>query len=608
MIGTIHFKVPVTNSTSLQVSKNIDSCDKLLYYLYLSSIALPDEGDINFHYFSFREKKEYKLNDNFKIIMYESEFLFVYDIDRNNFELELPGGIYILKCHTTQDEDIIINGNDLIYTDKTIDTYYKLENGVTFKCSQNHMLININEIRPNSIDLHFYSQSTDNLNLKLIAHIDKKYFVNWYETNILNDIIYYNTMYPVECNMDDIAISIDAKNCFAVSENANIIDVHLSRYYNPQIIYDNNVKLLPDKTLLDVFYNYLEDKIYLHFFEKPIIRSDFFDYVYNINDLQCVNFLNVIGKVDDLSPIYFLRRIPGLKYLKYFIAYTGECNPTENLLYLNYLNRFNHYFINFDIMTIQDDFVCTRFRKKDCINTIVPIVSNVYLPIISITINYNDARYSNSYLFFELEFDVFHYIFSILSAEVTNFSLWDNNIEQSAKFLINSMSYSESPIYKLYDQINLFPKKIHKYFQNFVYFKTCRLDEFIIDLPEWTSSLVLLKKSADNYNISINDIEYNNETEQCISHDKFPTLLYTSYMLSDNKRDIYRPSFEEFQDLKNSLINNINPADLSINLNSNLKFKSDKLIFIDNLQDETLTIRNPSQNDWILFLLGNKDV
>lgn len=631
-----NFIIPTYDSDDyLLITKKIDNIDQLFYYLYLSCISLPDEGNVYPYYFSFRENKKYLINNDeeYFIMNVEGEFVINTKFIGNNFEVTIPGGVYKLIVYSPDVTSVIVNGNDLFENDNVITTLDELVFGRSLLNPKSKIFININDLIPHQETIHF--KTKEDTTFYFYIHLDKQNFVKWYRTKKYlpeqNRIQIFNYGDYIEYPITPTISNAEIKKYAILDNNVkDIKNIIYMRYYNKFNITNHNQLLNYRSTLLDFLYNPYGDFIYAYYFENPImfditINPDNFKVLYNINpvtkELHCRLF---ISSIKNLTQLYFLRKIPGLKELNFrILTFANKLEPGFSLESQKNLNNYLNITrdINFDILVSEDDFVCTRFRGLDSIRVPLPKCSNTYCPVIQILINYKDRNYENTYLVCDLTIDYKLLLDTILTSN-DDLSLWNTlSIEQKSKFLIDTFLISNQPNYISYSRRCLLPLNHYYHFNNKIvaYLETFEEEDFEIDIPYDVEEIIFFKEDDSDYKVDLtfksnftsHSYQVTNSSPIKESISNLGKIIYTKYIINRFDHNY------EFDLLKNQRLdsyfqeyytNNQIPSVYKINKidNNTFEYTDSNFFRIKNpLYNElysTLYIKNHNKNNFKIFI------
>ncbi|MEM4385647.1 MAG: hypothetical protein QXD03_03775 [Candidatus Anstonellales archaeon] len=598
----VEFIVP-TSEGLYKAVKNITNEDQFYYYLYLSSIKLPDSGICDIYYFTFREKKKYDFNENDYMICNEFEYVFHYKFTGRIIEFSIiPGTISLMLYSESEFSYAIINDNDTNIVNSTIDNILYLNSGCKF--SGSNLIMNISTIVDDNYQVIIEFDKEVSLNLDY--RVDKAYFVNFYERNLsyYNDVEIYNYGNYVKRIVDSSKVNIAFKKFASLDSDYDIVDSKLSRYYNSVNIDPSSI-LFKDKKLSYFTQNPYNYERFKHLFLNinPYHRVDryIYDYDYYNNILK---FVFVISKISNLKTIYLFRKIPGLRSIKFYIKYIGRewKGDFDSLKSMSNPN-FNMYNLNMDIMVVEEDFIYQRFIKEDHIYFPVPESSNTVVPILLFCINYKDVRYLESYLFCELEID-----YDILIRTIDCFGdidLWEEGYSQKCIFLTDRMLITDSPIY--YSNLDIIDISKFGDYVN-VYLDVFKIGGNTI----YDDDKLYVIYSNGNY--LINGIEPEYFTSYFQSY-FIEYIKFAIYMVSDNRLDLYKPSIDDLPILR-SIINdrlsneifNVYESDtFGYHFLKNRKIVTIPANWINDKIDE-VTITNPSMSNINIFLLDKNEL
>lgn len=593
----VEFTVPSSDGVYKAV-KTITSEDQFYYYLYLSSIKMPDEGIPDIYYFTFREKRKYEFNENDYMVCNEFEYVFFYKFVGDVIEFSIiPGTISIMLYSESEFSSVVINGNDSNHIKTTIDNIAYLDSGCKF--SGSNLIMNIRSIVQDhyQVIMHFDREVT----LDLFVRLDKAHFVNLYERWAFynnQNVEIYNYGGYIERKIDDNKKNIVFRKFASLDAEYEIVDLKPSRHYNsinsdPSSILFRNAKL---SYFTQNPYNFERFK-HLFIGVNPYYRVDNYIYDYNhINDT--IKFVFVISKISNLRTVYLFRKIPGLRSIKFYVKYlgrewTGDFDSIKTLSHPN----FNMYNLNMDIMVVEEDFIYQRFIREDHIYFPVPESSNTVIPILLFCINYKDVKYFESYLFCELEID-----YDVLMRTIDCFGdvkLWEDSYTQKCIFLTDSMIVTDSPVY--YNKTGIVDiSKFGDYINT--YLTIFKIDSYISD----NDKLYVIYSNGE-YLINYVKPEYFTSYFQ----DYFIEYIkFAIYMLSNNRLDLYKPSIDDFPILRSVINENLSNDILGIynsDIDGYLTYNNPKLVSIPagwiNNKIEEVIISNPYRNNIHIFLL-----
>lgn len=611
-INDIDFMVPSTDGNFI-LTKQIPSWDHFYFYLYLSSIILPDDGNPDPHFYIFRENKEYKLNDNITMTAFEKEYLFECHFVTKTLSIDIPIGTYQLKVYTPERYESAIISGDMFSKKLTdpIKTSTELLTGGRFDSQGPYLLVNINEVFNETEELLILFDR--DISVDVWIKVDKEWFVNLYEKTKNLDRRHIECYNYGSYNKIDVSDSHEfafiKKN--AIFENdCEILYPNLMRYNNPVMITDRKYLIGDGLKLSDIALHPYLTEIGKYYLDSPSPPPSYYDKIYKL-DKNILKRVFYISRIDKMEPVYFFRKIPGLKRISFKVYIAPEFDGSvKSLRYLD-SDPIDIERLNFDIMAIEDDYVYPRFIRKQSIDFDVPPSSNTVMPMLSFSKNYKDMPVKEMSLFMELIIDYDVLIKTILS--FGDVSLWDDIISQSIKFLFNGMTYSNSPYYFSTSSV----LSITDLFKKDIAIGKRRVGIINTSLPYFgiiSSELPYINMMIiGNDNVTVNFDNSNVFVPfTIIDNPDEPVKLikYLLYTVSDNKKEIYMPTISELANLRDVIFDKVPFENLSIEVVDyygipGYKFSNSKIKFFRTVESYVLSVSNPDRDN--IFIIGLPD-
>jgi len=550
--------------SNILIQKVIDNIEQLYYYLYLSAISLPNEGIANPYYYSFRENKKYQINSSTP-----KEFDYIYNtgeqfiivtkyIKKELIKLKLIPGISRFVMYVPEHSTITINNSNNTISN-SINTIQNLKIGGKINTQKSHRLININEQL--STELELTIESSPVTDIYMYIHIDKYLFVKWMRerTNTYIDktvsIYDYGSYVQNNCTASikptQTITNCDIKKVATFDQTVSNINTMFPMRYNNEIqIPDATILLSLNQTLLSYSQNPFGDYIYNYYFSNPFIDNksipiNLFSKMY-FADIQNNTIYSriIISPVSSLKNIYFLRKIPGLKSLKFNILQF----PTKHIDFSNFINISD--ITNYDVFVTEEDYMCNRFKRPGYTEVEIPKCSITYCPILKINPIYKSSLKNNIYFVCNLEIDA-NILIHAINISNSNFDLWNvKSATQSTKFLIDE--FFISPLQDPIPTPIIHSLLSDSHYFNFnnnegVLLNNFNFNKYYLHLTKDVNQVVFFKYNRDNYNLSIthdyNESIITNDTSQ--HFDNIADIIYSKYMfMSKEEKNNYDYKFD----------------------------------------------------------------